>query len=106
MIIVQYFCIEMYVNGMEVANCYSELTNPIEQRKKFEEQEAERKKGDEEAPPSDKDFIEAIEYGMPPTAGCGIGMDRLIMLLTNVPSMKEVILFPAVRPEEKKKPNK
>ena len=97
---------EMYVNGMEVANCYSELTNPIEQRKKFEEQEAERKKGDEEAPPSDKDFIEAIEYGMPPTAGCGIGMDRLIMLLTNVPSMKEVILFPAVRPEEKKKQNK
>ena len=87
---------EMYVNGMEVANCYSELTNPIEQRKK----------GDEEAPPSDKDFIEAIEYGMPPTAGCGIGMDRLIMLLTNVPSMKEVILFPAVRPEEKRKPNK
>ncbi|EQD41131.1 lysyl-tRNA synthetase, partial [mine drainage metagenome] len=97
---------ELYINGMEVANCYSELTNPIEQRKKFEEQEAERKKGDEEAPPSDKDFIEAIEYGMPPTAGCGIGMDRLVMLLTNVSSIKEVMLFPAVRPEEKKKQNK
>jgi lysyl-tRNA synthetase class 2 len=93
---------EMYVNGMEIANCYSELTNPIEQKRKFEEQEAERKKGDDEAPPSDKDFIEAIEYGMPPTAGCGIGMDRLIMLLTDVPSMKEVMLFPAVRPEEKR----
>ena len=94
---------ELYINGMEVANCYSELTDPIEQRNKFEEQEAERKKGDDEAPPSDKDFIEAIEYGMPPTAGCGIGMDRLIMLLTDVPSMKEVMLFPAVRPEGKKK---
>ncbi len=93
---------ELYINNMEVANCYSELTDPTEQRKKFEEQEQERQSGDAEAPPSDKEFIEAIEYGMPPTAGCGIGIDRLVMLLTNAPSIKEVILFPAVRPEEKK----
>lgn len=93
---------ELYIAGRECGNCYSELTDPIEQRKKFEAQEEERRKGDADAPPADADFIEAIEYGMPPTAGMGIGMDRLIMILTNNVSIKEVIAFPAVRPESKK----
>lgn len=93
---------ELYIAGKECGNCYSELTDPIEQRRKFEEQEEERRKGDADAPPADADFIEAIEYGMPPTAGMGIGMDRLIMILTNNISIKEVIAFPAVRPESKK----
>ncbi|MEM3178128.1 MAG: lysine--tRNA ligase, partial [Candidatus Micrarchaeaceae archaeon] len=89
---------ELYIAGKEVANCYSELTDPIEQRKKFEEQEEERRRGDEEAPPSDYDFIEAIEYGMPPTAGIGVSIDRIAMILTGSDSIKEVIAFPAVKP--------
>ncbi len=93
---------ELFIAGKEGGNCYSELTDPVEQRKKFEAQEEERRKGDTEAPPSDSDFIEAIEYGMPPTAGMGIGIDRLVMILTNNVSIKEVIAFPAVRPESKK----
>ena len=92
---------EMFAGGEELMNVYSELTDPQEQRKKFEEQVAERKKGDEEMPPMDDDFIEAMEYGMPPTAGIGIGIDRLVMLLTNNISIKEVILFPSVKPEKK-----
>jgi lysyl-tRNA synthetase, class II len=92
---------ELYLAGKEEANCYSELTNPIEQRKKFEAQEEERKRGDDEAPPSDEDFLEAIEYGMPPTAGMGIAIDRLAMILTDNISIKEVIPFPAVKPEKK-----
>ncbi|MGC8479774.1 MAG: lysine--tRNA ligase [Candidatus Micrarchaeia archaeon] len=91
---------ELYITGREEANCYSELTDPIEQRKKFEEQEIERKKGDDEAPPSDEEFLEAIEYGMPPTAGLGISIDRLSMILTNNVSIKEVIAFPAMRKEK------
>jgi lysyl-tRNA synthetase, class II len=94
---------ELFVDGKEIANSYSELTNPIEQKKKFEEQDMERRKGDDEAPPIDYDFLEAIEYGMPPTAGLGMGMDRLVALLLNVDSIKEVILFPTVKPELKKK---
>ncbi|MGC8710293.1 MAG: lysine--tRNA ligase [Candidatus Micrarchaeia archaeon] len=89
---------ELYLAGKEVANCYSELTDPIEQSKKFSEQEEERKHGDEEAPPPDSDFIEAIEYGMPPTAGIGVSIDRIAMLLTGNDSIKEVIAFPAVKP--------
>ncbi len=91
---------ELFIAGKEEGNCYSELTDPVEQRRKLEAQEQERKKGDYDAPPSDSDFIEAIEYGMPPTAGMGLAIDRLAMILTDNISIKEVIPFPAVRPEK------
>lgn len=84
---------ELYIDGMEIANCYSELNNPIVQRENFEEQQSTMKKeGDKE--PLDFDFVEAMETGMPPTGGCGIGIDRLVMVLTGKRSIKEVILFP------------
>ncbi len=92
---------ELYMAGYEEANSYSELTDPVEQRRKFMEQDAERRKGDDEAPPIDEDFLEAIEFGMPPTAGLGISIDRIAMILTDNVSIKEVIAFPAVRPEKK-----
>ncbi len=92
---------EIFIAGLEVGNCYSELTDPIEQRKKFEEQNEERKKGDEEMPPVDIDFLEAIEYGMPPTAGIGISIDRLTMIFTDNTSIKETILFPTVKTGQK-----
>ena len=92
---------EMFIAGKELCNSYSELTDPIEQRAKFDDQAAEKKKGDDEMPPFDEDFLDAIEYGMPPTAGIGIGIDRLVMILTNNISIKEVLLFPSVRPEKK-----
>lgn len=94
---------ELYIAGKEVANCYSELTDPIIQRKNFMEQERERELGDEEANPVDTDFLEAIEYGMPPTAGIGISIDRIAMILTNNISIKEVLAFPAMRPEKEDK---
>lgn len=91
---------ELFIAGFECGNCYSELTNPLEQRKKLEEQAAALRAGDEESTPIDEDFLEAMEYGMPPTAGMGIGIDRLAMILTDNISIKEVILFPSVRDKE------
>src|SRR5690554_2827301 len=88
------------VCGKEVANSYSELNDPIDQRERFEDQLKLSEKGDDEAMFIDQDFLRALEYGMPPTGGLGIGMDRLIMFLTNNPSIQEVLFFPQMRPEK------
>ncbi len=92
---------ELMVNGKELANCYSELNDPIEQRERFEEQLKLSEKGDDEAMFIDQDFLRALEYGMPPTSGIGIGIDRLVMLMTNNSSIQEVLFFPQMRPERK-----
>jgi lysyl-tRNA synthetase class 2 len=91
---------ELFCSSMEIANAFTELNDPDDQRRRFELQIAERQAGDDEVPPPDWDFVHALEYGMPPTAGIGIGIDRLIMLLTNNSTIRDVLLFPMQRPLE------
>lgn len=90
---------ELFVNGKEIANAYTELNDPLDQRERFEDQLKLAGRGDDEAMPLDEDFLRALEYGMPPTAGLGVGIDRLTMLMTNQASIQEVLFFPQMRPE-------
>ncbi len=90
---------ELFIGGIEISNAFSELNDPVDQHERFEAQLLQKAKGDEETMEMDLDYIRALEYGLPPTAGCGIGVDRLVMLLTNSENIREVILFPHMRPE-------
>ena len=88
---------EFYICGTEYANAYTELNNPIEQKKRFEEELREREMGNDEAGDIDESFLDALEYGMPPAGGIGIGIDRLVMFFTGCPSIRDILLFPHMR---------
>ena len=88
---------QLIINGLELTNAFAELNDPRDQLSRFEQQEKEKAGGDEETHPIDRDFIEALEYGMPPAAGLGIGIDRLVMFLAEVKNIREVLLFPTLK---------
>ena len=90
---------QLVIGGLEVTNCFSELNNPVDQKERYEEQDRKKRKGDGEISPSDQDYLEAMEYGMPPNGGIGIGIDRLAMLFMNTGNIKDAILFPTMKPE-------